>query len=105
MALNGSEFVDSPFNVSFSPFTDMFARIFGDGNVFFIFPIIVFTFVLYAKTENPVAASMFMMGASGIFSFGTFLARLPELSVMFTIFTAIGLSAAIISIIFQKGGS
>jgi len=104
MALNGSEFIDSPFNVSFSPYTDMFAQIFGNGNVFFIFPIIVLTFVLYVKTDNPVVASMFMMGASGIFSFGTFLARLPELSIMFTIFTAIGLTAAVASIIFQKRG-
>lgn len=104
MPLNGSEWVENPWNTTFSPYTDMFSQIFGSGNVFYIIPIIVLAFGIYIKTENPVFASVFIMGASGIFAMGTFLAGLPELSMMFTIFTAIGITIVVASIVFQKRG-
>jgi len=104
MALNGSEWVENPWNTTFSPYTDIFGQIFGNGNVFYIIPIIVLAFGIYIKTENPVFASVFVMGASGILAVGTMLSGLPELSMMFTIFTAIGITAVVAGIVFQKRG-
>ena len=102
MALNGSEWVDNPWNVTFSPYTDMFESIFGNGNVFYLIPLIVLAFGIYMKTENPVMAAMFIMASGGIFTMGTMLAGLPELGMMFTIFTAIGIAILVTSVVFQK---
>ena len=104
MVLNGTEWRNAPWNTTFSPYTDMFNGIFGNGNIFYIIPIIVLAFGIYMKTENPVMASMFLMGASGIFAMGTMLSGLTELSMMFTVFTAIGITIVVASIVFQKRG-
>ena len=104
MALNGTEWRNNPWNTTLSPYTDLFENIFGNGNVFYILPIIVLAFGIYMKTENPVFAAMFFMAASGIASMGLLLAGVPELGMMFTIFTAIGFTIVVIGVIFQKKG-
>ena len=102
--LNGSQWINAPWNTTFSPYTGMFEQIFGNGNVFYLIPLIVLAFGVYLKTENPIMAAMFMIGAGGIFSMGTMLAGLPELAMMFTIFTAIGVTIIVAGIVFQKRG-
>lgn len=104
MALNGTEWKEAPWNTTFSPYTDMFGQIFGNGNVFYLIPLIVLAFGIYIKTENPVMAAMFMMASGGIFAMGTMLAGLPEMAMMFTIFTAIGVTIIVAGIVFQKRG-
>jgi len=104
MALNGTEWRNAPWNTTFSPYTDLFANIFGNGNIFYVLPIIVLSFGIYMKTESPVFAAMFLMAASGILTLGSFMGGLTELSMMFTIFTAIGFTIVVTSIIFQKKG-
>lgn len=104
MALNGTVWKEAPWNTTWSPYTDVFETIFGNGNVFYLLPIIVLAFALYMKTNNPVMAAMFIMAASGILAMSTMLAGLPELAMMFTIFTAIGITIVVASIIFQKRG-
>jgi hypothetical protein len=104
MALNGTEWRNAPWNTTFSPYTDMFAEIFGNGNVFYLIPLIVLAFGIYIKTENPVMAATFIMASGGIFAMGSFAAGLPELSMMFTIFVAMGITIIVASIIFQKRG-
>ena len=102
MPLNGSEWRQAPWNTTFSPFTDYFQSIFGNGNVFYLIPIIVIAFGIYIKTRDPVFASAFIMTSSGIFAMGTFLAGLPEMGMMFTVFTAIGITILVVSDIFLR---
>ena len=104
LPLNGTEWKEAPWNITFSPYTDIFEQIFGNGNVFYLIPLIVLTFGIYMKTENPVMAAMFMLGSGGIFAMGTMLAGLPEMGMMFTIFAAIGITIIVASIVFQKRG-
>jgi len=104
MVLNGSEWVDAPWNTTWSPYTDLFFDIFGNGQIFFIVPIIVLAFGVYYKTDSPLFATTFFMGISAILSIGTFMGGLSDLSMLFTIFAAISFSIVVISIIFQKKG-
>lgn len=104
MALNGTEWRNAPWNTTFSPFTDVFENIFGNGNVFYLIPLIVLAFGIYIKTENPTFAAMFIMVSGGIFAMSTFFAGLPEMGMMFTIFTAIGITILVASIVFQRKG-
>jgi len=91
MPLNGSELINDPFNTTFSPFTELFERIAGHGMLFFLFPVIVLTFAIYSKTEDALAATMFMIGCGGILSAGSMFVGSPELTGIFIIFTAAGI--------------
>ena len=104
MALNGTEFKNAPWNTTFSPYTDIFEKIFGNGNVFYLIPLIVLAFAIYIKTENPTFAAVFIIASGGIFSMSTWLSGLPEMGMMFTIFTAMGITILVASIIFQRKG-
>jgi len=104
MPVNGSEWRDSPWNTTLSPYTDTFDSIFGNGNVFYLFPLIVLAFALYMHTKNPVMAAMFIVGSGGILAMGTMFSGLTDLSMMFTIFAAIGITIIVISFIFQRRG-
>lgn len=104
MDLNGTNWRNAPWNTTFSPYTGLFENIFGNGNIFYVLPIIVLAFGIYMKTNNPVFAGMFFMAASGIISISTLMGGLPELSMMFTIFTAMGFTIVVVGVIFQKKG-
>jgi len=99
--INGTEFVNNPWNTTFSPFTNLFQIIFGNGNVFYLVPLIALTIGIYYKTDEPVLASLFMIGSGGILSLGTFFAGVETLGIMFTIFAAIGIAVLVISLIMQ----
>ena len=103
MAVNGSEFINDPWNTTFSPFTDLFEKVFGNGQVFFLFPLIILTMGIYYKTHNPVFTSTFMIASGALLSSGSLFAGAANMSVVFVIFTAMGIVALFISLIFQRG--
>jgi hypothetical protein len=49
-------------------------------------------------------ASMFMLGSGAILGAGTFTIGMESLGVMFTIFSAIGLTILIVSLILERRG-
>jgi len=102
MAINGTEFVNNPWNTTFSPFTDIFDYTIGNGNIFYLFPLIVLAFGIYMKTKEPIYATMFIVGSGGILSMGSFLAGVAELGMLFTVFAAIGLTGIVVEVVMQR---
>lgn len=102
MVLNGSEFLNNTWNVTWSPWTDLFARFFGNGQVFWLFPLIVLTFGIYVKTESPVMVSMFMIGSGSLLGFGTLSAGIEGMPIIFGVFAALGFVPLFSHIIFGR---
>ena len=99
--INGSEFLQNPWNVSFSPWTELFSRFVGNGNIFFLFPLIIITIGLWIKSEhNGPLVAVFMMGSGALLSVGTLSMGLPDLPILFGIFAAFGLVPLFSSIFF-----
>ena len=97
---NGSDFVQNPWNITFSPFTDLFERFVGNGNIFFIFPLIILTFGIYFKTKDATLTSVFMIGSGALLSVGTFSQGLPDVPILFGIFAALGFVPLFYDILF-----
>jgi len=103
MAVNGSEFIDQPFNTSYSPFIDLFEGIVGNGYVFFLIPVIVLTYGIYIKTDkNTIMASLFMITSGALLSGGGIFTGAHDIAIAFTLFTAFGFVALFTSILFMK---
>lgn len=102
MALNGSEWMNDPWGTSFSAFTDMFEQIMSVGGAFFLVPIVVLCYAIYVKTENPVMVAMFMIASGALFSAGNLFTGNTEMSIIFTVFTALGITGLIGSLLYQK---
>ena len=103
MAVNGSNFIDNPWNTTFSPYTDLFANVVGNGQVFWLFPLIILTFGIFVKTRNPVVTSLFMITSGGILGTGSLFYGAGQLSALFYIFAGIGIAALFIGLAFQRG--
>ena len=102
MPVNGSEFMESPWNTTFSPWTDMFATITGNGNVFYLFPLIVLTIGVYIKTRDAVMTSLFMITSGALCAAGGFFTNVGNIALLFTVFTAIGFVGLFVGFIFQR---
>ena len=61
MAINGTEFMNDPWGTAFSPFTDFFGSVIGNGQIFYLFPLVVLTMGIQIKTQNSVMTTMFMI--------------------------------------------
>ena len=100
MALNGSDFINNPWNTTWSPWTDLFERFVGNGQIFWLFPLIILTFGIYIKTESTIMVSMFMLGSGALLGFGTMAMGVPDMPIIFGLFAAIGLVPLFSRIIF-----
>ena len=102
MPFNGSDLINQPWNTTWSPYTDFFQRIFGNGALFFLVPIMVLALSLYVKTRNITMVAMFMIGSGILMSSGSMFTNAPQVSLIFIIFTALGFVALILSLLFQQ---
>jgi len=102
MAVNGSTWINDPWNTTFSSFTDLFEDIMGVGGAFWLVPISVLCLAIYAKTENPTMVAMFMIASGALFSTGNLFTGNTSMSIMFTVFTALGITGLIGSLLYQK---
>jgi len=102
MALNGTEFFDNPWNVTFSPWTDLFANVTGVGSIFYLFILIIVSFGVQIKTQNPVMTTMFMMGSGALIGSGYLFIGAFELALVFYIFTAFGIAGLFLNMFFQR---
>lgn len=101
MALNGTEWINNPWEIGLKPFTDIFQNSVGNGGVFYIFIIIALAFGIYKKTDDPIFSMMFIVGSGAILSIGSFLGGVANLGMLMTVFTAIGLTILVVSIVMQ----
>lgn len=95
-------FISDPWGTLFQPWTDLFNKALGNGEVFYLFPFIILTFGIWYKTQSPIMATTFMLVVGSLISSGSFYVGASSLGAVFTVFTAIGLTALIISLIFQR---
>lgn len=100
--VNGSELINNPWNVTWSPWTDLFSNMMGSGAGFWLVVLSALTFGIYVKTQNPVMTTAFMVGSGALLSGGSIFAGSPEMSIAFIIFTAIGLTGMFASVLFQR---
>jgi hypothetical protein len=96
MAINGSDFIDHPWNTTFKAFTDLL------GMGFYIVPVSFISLALYVKTRNPVLVSAFMWGSGLMLTSGAIFAEYPEMALVYGIFTAIGVAGVFISLFFMR---
>lgn len=98
---NHSDFINNMWNHSLTPWTNLFDRFVGNGNVFYLFPLIVLTFGLYQHSDhNAPLTSVFMIGSGALLGFGTLAAGVPDLPIIFGIFCAMGFVPLFTSIFF-----
>lgn len=102
MAYNGSNWINNPWNESFKPFTDFFHDVTGIGGVFWIIPISVIALAIYSKTESPIIVSMYLIASGALFSAGNIFIGNSTMSIIYTVFTAFGITALIGSVLLQK---
>ena len=102
--INGTEFVNDIIGTAFSPFTDVFQHLVGNGNAFYLVPLIALTLGIWFKTEEPIMAAMFMVGAGSILGTSTLFIGLTDLGTLFIIFTAIGFTILVISLVLNRRG-
>jgi len=103
MAVNGSDFINDPFNTTYSPWTDLFADITGYGQLFWLIPLIALTIGVYVKTEDATTTSMFMLVSGVLLGSGSIFTGAGELALAFYIFASLGVVGAFMSVFFNKG--
>jgi hypothetical protein len=104
VGINGTTFVNDPIGTAFSPFTNIFQQLVGNGNIFYLVILIALTLGIWYKTDEPIMASMFMLGSGAILGAGTLTIGMESLGIMFTIFSAIGLTILVVSLILERRG-
>lgn len=96
MAINGSDFINNPWNTTFAPYTDLL------GASFYLIPLSFIAAALYMRTHNGLAVSCFIW-ISGIFLVsGSILAEWPEAGLIFLIFAAAGWVGTGVAIFMNK---
>ena len=96
MALNGSDFIESPWNITWGSYTDLF------GNMFWLIPLSSIALALYVKTRNPSMVMGFLVVGSLLLSSGHMFLNAPEMATIYLIFSALSLTGLIMSIYFSK---
>jgi len=64
---------------------------------------VIFTYIVYVKTEKAEVAAMFMIGSGAFFSTSSAFIGSGDVAIAFTIFAAIGLTALFIKLIYFRG--
>ena len=95
MGVNGSEFINNPWDTIWSPFTDMF------GQGFWLIFIGFIAVALFIKTRNVAVVSVWLMGSSLLVGSAIF-SNYPSMGFVYYIFTVLGLVGTIVSIFFIK---
>ena len=89
---NHSDFIVNLWNKTFSPYTDLFQKYVGNGNIFFLLPVIGLTMGIYVNSKgNLPLVSVFMLGTGALLCVGSLALGNPELALLFGIFSAVGL--------------
>ena len=102
MPFNGSELIEQPWNTTFSPFTDLFEEMIGNGHVFYLIPLVFITVALFVKVREPAVVSMFMLATGALLATGNIFLGAINMGIIFIIFAAIGLVGLFVSLFVTK---
>lgn len=102
--LNGTELINNTLGTAFSPFTNFFQDLVGNGNVFYLVPLIAFTLGIWFKTDEPVMCAMFMIGSGAILGTGSLFIGVYSLGTLFLIFTAMGITVLVVTLVLNRRG-
>jgi len=104
MPVNGSDFIDEPFNTTLKPFTDLFERFLGEGFglAFFIIPLSIIAVALYMKTRDPVMVSMYMLASGALFASGGAFMGMGGMVIVYILFAALGITGLFMSLFFRR---
>ena len=95
-ALNGTDWINHPWNTTFKVFTDLL------GMGFYLVPLSFIAVALYVKTRNPVVVSAFIWASGILLASGGIFAGYPEMALVYGVFTALGVVGVILSVFFMK---
>jgi len=95
-AVNGTDFINHPWNTTFSPYTDLFSA------GFYLIPLCFIAAALYMKTHNAVAVSSFIWASGLLLVSGSLFMNYPEMALVFIIFTSLGFIGTILGIYYNK---
>ena len=95
-ALNGTNFINNSWNVTWSPYTDLF------GGGFFLIPVSFIGAALFMKTRDPAVLGLYMIGTGILLSAGGLFTGFGEGITVYIIFTALGIGALIYSVILGR---
>lgn len=102
--INGTDIINNTIPTVFSPFTNFFESLVGNGDVFYLVPLIALTLGIWFKTDEPIMASMFMIGSGAILGTGSLFIGVWSLGTLFLIFTAMGLTVLVVSLVLNRRG-
>lgn len=96
--INGTDFINEPWNTSFNPYTDLFDSIVGNGSVFFLIPFVALIIGLYYKSDNPAYVAAFMIIIGTLLGTGLIFAGMIHMAIVFYIFAALGFTWLVIKL-------
>jgi len=96
MPLNGTELIEQPWETVLSPFIDLL------GTGFYLIPITFIALAVYVKTHDVVLSSSWLMASGVLLSSGGIFLGYIQMSIVYTIVTAIGITGVVIGVFFMK---
>jgi len=94
--INGTDFVNNPWNITFSVYTNLL------GASFYLVPIVFISAALYVHTRKAIAATSFILVTCLIFAGSNLFLNNPEMAFVFLIFASFGFVGTFLSIFFNK---
>jgi hypothetical protein len=106
---NGSNIINNPFETLWSTWTNFFDSILpgeNNGMVFFLVPIMVLAMGLWVKNpEKPMLPTVFIMGSCALLGSGGLFVGAYGASFIFLILTALCMTALVMNVVWNKGGT
>ena len=96
MALNGTELIEAPWDTILSPFINLL------GSGFYLIPITFIALALYVKTHDTMLASSWLLASGVLLSSGAIFTGYLEMSQVYLLVTAMGVTGIIVNIFFMK---
>ena len=96
-AINGTDFINNPWNTTFSPYTNLL------GAGFYLIPLCFIAAALYVKTHNGVAVSVFIWVSGLLLASGSIFMDYPQMGFVFLVFTVMGMIGTFLAV-YTGGG-
>ncbi len=96
MALNGTDLITQPWDTVLSPFINLL------GSGFYLIPITFIALALYLKTHDTMLASSWLLASGVLLSSGAIFTGYLEMSIIYTIVVALGVTGIILNIFFMR---
>ena len=96
MALNGTELINAPWETILSPFTNLL------GSGFYLFPVSFIALALYVKTHDSMLSSAWLLISGVLLAGGSIFTGFTEMSIIYTIIVAIGVTGIVINVFFMR---